>query len=189
MFCMRCGQQVSDTAAFCPVCGQPANQPVTPAPGYGAPPPAFASAAAPSSLKGVSGWLLPFCIGFTILWPIWTLLQYALNRFSILYHFTPLALLGPIRIVFGIVVGIMLWTGESAALMLLRIYLVLSGMLTVWSIFTWVQIIVRFPKYFASIGSITSLLTLVLNLVFLVVTIAYFSLSKRVKATYGSKLF
>jgi hypothetical protein len=189
MFCMRCGQQVSDTAAFCPVCGQPANQPVTPVTGYGGSPPAVAFAAAPSDLKRVSGWLVLFCVGFTVLWPVWTFLLYAVNRFSILYHFTPLALLGPIRIVFGIVVGILLWTGKPVALIVLRIYLVLAGMLMLWSIVTQIQIIMRFPRYFESISGITSLFTLMLNLIFLVTTIAYFSLSKRVQATYGSKLF
>ncbi|HJX84202.1 MAG TPA: zinc-ribbon domain-containing protein [Candidatus Angelobacter sp.] len=189
MFCMRCGQQVPETASFCADCGQPANQPVAPAAGYGGPPPASAYTAAPSNLRGVSGWLVVFCVGFTILWPIWTLLQYALSGLSILHHFIPLALLGPIRIAFGIVVGIMLWAGKPVALMVLRIYLALTGLLMLWSIVTWVQIIMRFPRYFESPSSISSLLTLALNLVFLVSTIAYFAMSKRVQATYGSKLF
>lgn len=189
MFCMRCGQQVPDIASFCANCGQPANQPVTTATGYEVTPPAGAYAAAPSNLKGVSGWLVLFCIGFTILWPFWTLLLYAVNRFSILYHFTPLALLTPIRIVFGIVVGIMLWTGKPAALIALRIYLALAGVLTLWNIVSWVQIAMRFPRYFESASAIMSLFTLVMSVVFLVSTILYFAMSKRVQATYGSKLF
>jgi hypothetical protein len=189
MFCTRCGQQVPDTAAFCAACGQPAKQPVTPVTTTPGPPPAVAYGAAPSNLKGVSGWLVLFCVGLTILWPIWTLLQYAVSNFIFLRHFTPLFLLGPIKLVFGIVVGILLWMGKPVAMVVLRIYLALAGMLTLWSIFSWVQIIMRFPRSFQSVASITSLLSLVLNLVFLVSAIAYFAMSERVKATYGSKLF
>jgi hypothetical protein len=189
MFCMRCGQQVPETASFCATCGQPTKQPAAPAASYGATPPVGVYVPAPSNLQGVTGWLVLFCIGFTILWPFWTLLLYAVNRFSILSHFTPLALLTPIRIVFGIVVGIMLWTGKPAALIVLRIYLALAGLLTLWSIVTWVQIIIRFPRYFESTSAVLSLFTLVMSLIFLVSTILYFAMSKRVLATYGSKLF
>lgn len=137
----------------------------------------------------MGGWLVLFCVGFTILWPIWTLLQYAATSFVFLRHFTPLFLLGPARIAFGVVVGIMLWAGKPAAMVALRIYLALAGALMLWSIFGWVQMIVRFPRYFESIASISTLFNLALNLVFLVSTIVYFAMSRRVQATYGSKLF
>src|SRR5260370_13526891 len=101
MFCMRCGQQVPDAARFCAVCGQPANKPVTLASSYGTSAPAFADPAMSSSLKGVSGWLLLFCVGFTILWPLWMLMQYSLTNFMLLRRFTPILLLGPVRMFFG----------------------------------------------------------------------------------------
>ncbi len=188
MFCMRCGQQVPETASFCAACGQPVNQPVAPATSSGAPPP-VAYVAAPSNLKGVSGWLVVFCVGFTVLWPVWTLIQYAMTNFFLVRRFTPLFLLGPVRIVFGIVVGIALWAAKPPAMVLLRIYFALAGMLTLWGTVSWIGIIMRLPRFFESIGNLTSLLTLVLQIVFLAAGIAYFSMSKRVQATYGSKLF
>jgi zinc ribbon protein len=189
MFCLRCGQQVPDTATFCPACGQPTNQPLAPVITSPAPPPPVVNAAAGSNLKGVGGWLLLFCVGFTILWPIWTVLQYAATILLVHFRFNPLFLLGLFRLVFEIVVGVVLWTGKPVAMVLLRIYFSLAGLLTLWGIVGWIMIILRFSRAFESIGSIMSLLTLVLHVVFLVSAIAYFSMSERVKATYGSKLF
>jgi hypothetical protein len=193
MFCARCGQQIPEALGLCPVCGLQANAPAGSAPS--APPPAAASPApvalqpppaphAGNVLGGVGGWLLFFCISFTILWPLWQLAQYAL------YHFAfrgPFWWLGPLRLVFGIVVGAMLWTGKPVAMQALRVYFVYSGGLALWSLVNWVRILGRLhsdaylmSSFIVGLGS---------SLAFLAIGLAYFSTSERVRATYGSKLF
>jgi hypothetical protein len=193
MFCMRCGRELPDTAAFCAACGQPAKQTVAPPPAYTAapappPPVAGVSAYAPApALKGVGGALLFFCICFTVLWPFWTLIQYGMTGFSIFSRFTPFALFAPVRVVFGIVVGVVLWTGQAAAIMLLRIYFAFAALLTLWSLFNVIQFALR---YHGGLWYMRSLVTgLAPSIVFLVAGIIYFSVSERVRATYGSKLF
>jgi hypothetical protein len=190
MFCARCGQQIADATVICPHCGGAASVEA-----YVAPPsPQTAAAAAvpgleaplvASGLRGVGGWLLFFCIGFTILWPLWTLSQYAMGRFA----FRGVAgAAGLIRLGFGIVVGAALWTGKPAAMTLLRIYFALSGALLLWSMFNWARISMHYNVFSPSFLQ-TLLLGLGLPLVLLVSGVLYFSKSERVRATYGSKLF
>src|SRR5258708_40150471 len=149
MFWLRCGQEVPAAAAFCASCGQPTQQPVAQASGYAPPSPVQqASAAAYGSarqdLKDVSGGLLFFCLAFTILWPLWTFSQYAMYNFVIFRHFTLLGSLSLLRVALGIVVGIVLWTRSSAAILLVRIYFAVAGGLTFLWLFNWVQLLARF---------------------------------------------
>src|SRR6266699_427485 len=140
MFCMRCGQDVPAAAEFCPACGQATKLPDPQAaqpPNYGAvpPPPSPQHAgylspgygAAPSNLKGVGGFLLVYCIFLTIVWPVWTLSQYALRpamlRTGMLRAISAITLL---RMAYGIAVGISLWAASRSALVLLRIYFVIA---------------------------------------------------------------
>lgn len=200
MYCARCGQPLKEALGFCPACGQQVNVPVSPAPspaqataaapvqaGVLPPPPPLYAAQSPAyaaqSSRGVGGWLLFFCISFTILWPLWQLSQYAIYHFS--FH-TPLSMLGPLRMVFGIVVGAMLWSGKPVAMQLLRIYFVLAGALTLWNLFNWFQIIVRY--HYNPIVSTSFIFGLGSSVAFLVSGVLYFSVSERVRATYGSKL-
>jgi hypothetical protein len=192
MFCARCGQQIPEALGLCPVCGQQVNATASPAPSSTQP---VAVALAPTGIQpppvpyaahgpsGVGGWLLFFCISFTILWPLWQLSQY------VLYHFAfrgPIWWLGPLRLVFGIVVGAVLWTGKPAAMPLLRIYYVFAGALTLWTLLNWLRLVMRadihlgFPISFITItGS---------SIAFLISGVLYFATSERVRATYGSKL-
>ena len=188
MFCARCGQEIPDKSQICPVCGgaakveaylAPAAQPAA---AVAPPPPAGVPAAA---LRGVGGWLLFFCIGFTILWPLWTLSQYSLSRFA--FRGLPGAA-GLLRLVLGIAVGVVLWMGKPAAMMLLRVYFALSGLLLLWSVVNWVRLLARFPDF--SPRLLQPLVTgLGLSIVLFVSGILYFSRSQRVRATYGSNLF
>jgi hypothetical protein len=195
MFCARCGQQIPEALGLCPVCGYQVNAPVSPAPaasvaqpmaaapaGEQLPPPPPMAYAAPVH-HGIGGWLLVFCIGFTILWPLWQLSQYAL------YHFAfrgPLGWLGPFRLIFGIVVGAMLWTGKPVAMQLLRIYFVLAGALTLWGLFNWTRIVLQYHANVLS--NRTFIFGFGPSVVFLVSGLLYFSTSERVRAAYGSKL-
>src|SRR5207249_3786682 len=69
---------------------------------------------APSNLKGVGGFLLAFCIFLTIVWPLWTLLQFAIRPGML----RAASALGLLRMVFGIVVGVSLWMERRTAIML-----------------------------------------------------------------------
>ena len=195
MFCLRCGLEVPAAAAFCASCGQPTQQPVAQASGYAPPPPPVqqASAAAYGSarqdLKGVSGGLLFFCLAFTILWPLWTFSQYAMYNFVIFRHFTLLGSLSLLRVALGIVVGIVLWTRSSAAILLVRIYFAVAGGLTLWGIYNWVQLVARFHNNMSFPFIQSFLFGFIPSLVFLLAGIIYFATSERVQATYGSKLF
>jgi hypothetical protein len=190
MFCARCGQQLPDSAQFCASCGQPVNLASQPAP----PPAPFQTGAAPApqfappyvasyAPQGVGGALLFFCICFTVLWPLWVLSQYALFRFRL----TPLSIIGLVRLAFGLLAGIMLWTRQSSAMLLLRIHLGVTGAFTIYSLFNLLLIMTRFHysplvawRVFSSIG---------VTIIFLLSATVYFSVSERVRATYGSKLF
>jgi hypothetical protein len=93
---------------------------------------------------------------------------------------------------FGVVVGVTLCMREPVAVSLLRIYFVLDGVVTVLNISGLVLLGFSqhvpfrflFPVLFWS-----ALRWVVPSLVFLALGIAYFSLSERVQATYGRRLF
>ncbi len=196
MFCMRCGQEVPESAAFCANCGQPAQQPVVPAAGYAPPPPQPIQQAGvapyPSAgreLQGVSGALLFFCVAFTILWPLWTISQYAIYHFAIFRHLTALSSLGLLRLALSIVVGVVLWTRSPAAIMVLRIYFAIAGLVTLWALVNWVQILARFHNNISFTFLQSFIFGFVPYVAFLIIGIIYFATSERVRATYGSKLF
>jgi hypothetical protein len=135
------------------------------------------------ALQGVGGALLFFCICFTILWPLWVLSQYARFHFRI----NPLGVFGLVRLVFGVLVGIMLWTRQSAAMVLLRIHLAATALFTVYNLLTVLLFVVRYsyPRF----AALPVFLSIAVSLVFLLSAIVYFSVSERVRANYGSKLF
>ena len=157
-----------------------------PQPAAGAiPPPPPPPAAPAGSLHGVGGWLLFFCIGFTILWPLWTLSQLALSRF--VFRGLPGAA-AFLRLVLGITVGVVLWMGKPAAMTLLRIYFAFTALLLLWTFVNWGRFFLRYPHFSPSL--LQPLVTgLGLSIVLFVAGLLYFSRSERVRATYGSQLF
>ena len=189
MFCRRCGSQIPEGLGMCSVCGleidvpwqpAPAVSPATAAPRSVVPPPASYALAGP---VGVGGWLLFFCIGFTILWPLWQLSQYA--RFHL--EFRGLGWLGLSRLGLGFVAGVLLWTKNPFAMALLRFYYALSALLSVWGVLNLVRAVKHFNAgplfweiFLRGFGS---------ALLFLIAGVFYFALSRRVRATYGSNLF
>jgi hypothetical protein len=136
------------------------------------------------SRHGVRGWLLFFCVSFTILWPVWVIPQY------FIYHFvlSPFSVLGLLRLAFGIITGIGLWMTKPGAMALLRIYFVLSGLLAVLNVFSLILVAVRFHTL-RFLSSTPVLWVTGSSLAFLAAGLLYFSLSERVRTTYGSKLF
>jgi hypothetical protein len=81
----------------------------------------------------------------------------------------------------------MLWTRQSAAMALLRIHLAVTAAFTAYNLFNLLQYAIRYSfsplatwRIFSSAG---------ISLIFLLSATLYFSVSERVRATYGSKLF
>src|SRR6266481_2316337 len=79
MFCARCGQQIPDTSALCPLCGREATIKFEPPPVVGQtnvalePSPLAIPPAASFRNRGlqpVGGWLLFFCIVLVIMGPL-----------------------------------------------------------------------------------------------------------------------
>lgn len=189
MFCARCGQQVPQPSQACPSCGQPVDwawqtSPPPPAPAaatgvrYAPPAPPRAYAA-----QGVGGALLFFCIAFTILWPLWVLSQYA--RFN--FRMSPLAVIGLLRLVFGVLVGIMLWTRQSAAMVLLRIHLGVTALFTAYNLINFLPFVMHYQFSPLVVWRVFS--SFAVSLIYLGSAVIYFSVSERVRATYGTKLF
>ena len=127
--------------------------------------------------------MLFFCICFTILWPLWVLSQYA--RFS--FRMSPLSMLGLVRLAFGVFAGIMLWTRQSAAMVLLRIHLAVTAAFTAYNLVNTMLLMSRL--HISPYTAWQVFLSFALSLVYFVSAVLYFSLSERVRATYGSKLF
>jgi len=119
----------------------------------------------------------------TILWPLWVLSQYALYRF----RFNAFGMLAMLRLLFGIIVGALLWSRQAGAMVLLRVYLIFGAALTVFNLFNVVQFSLRFGS--RVLFSFPVILSTGSSLGFLASLILFFSLSQRVRATYGSKLF
>ena len=139
-------------------------------------------------LNGVGGWLLFFCIALTVLWPIWILgnyaVQYAMYKRSLI-SVRPLVVLGWVKLALGMAVGIVLWVRNSSAMSWLRIYYGLSTILFLFSTYSWVLIIIRYP----GAGMMLSLLYAYLpSTAFFLAGVLYFSFSQRVRATYGGNL-
>lgn len=96
-------------------------------------------------------------------------------------------MIGLLRLAFGVLVGIMLWTRQSAAMVLLRIHLALFALFTAYALVNMLRLMVRYR--FSPFTTLQVFLSLGISIVFLVSMIIYFSASERVRATYGSKLF
>jgi hypothetical protein len=143
MFCANCGQQIAEGSETCPLCRRQANIPWQPPPASspmaGATPAPIPYQTVPYvgyGPRGVGGWLLFFCICFTILWPLLNLSQYVLYRRFGLNLFTVVAL---VRLAFGVLVGVVLWMQKPVAMVLLRIYFALGAVSILWSLYALIQ--------------------------------------------------
>jgi len=208
--CPRCNQIVEapeetlGQVVNCPSCqGQITLPKLTPHPQVvrGAPPPVRAprqnQAAATLKLgpKGVGGWLVFFCVGLTILSPLASLGQIALSweqskpAFD-MYPSIRTAItfenLGMVAIlVYGFVVGCMIWSGNRNGRTLARRYLLirLFG-------FFGVEIVVMLIMSGLSSEIMAAVIGVVVGaqfreLVYFLVWWFYFKKSKRVSNTYG----
>lgn len=184
MFCARCGQQIPEASVTCPLCGREATIDVPPnrdaAQGAVVVPSAPGHAVAPpirKDLQSVGGWLLLFCIGTTIVSPV-TVLN-ALVSAGV--EFNPAFLVPAAMAIFGIVVGITVWTRSTMAIPMLRIYFLVLGGLTLLNLSFLVA-----RSHQADIE--VAMMAYVRTLIFVAIWAAYFHKSERVRATFGRNL-
>ena len=125
MFCARCGQQIPDASEICQLCGQEATLRIDPAP----PPPPFPAQTqykAPnfsygnSRVQGVGGWLLVFCIIITMVSPLLVFAQISAQARGP----NPYNMLDVVRVLYGVIVGIVLWMRRQVAILMLKIYFI-----------------------------------------------------------------
>jgi hypothetical protein len=184
VFCARCGEQIPDASETCPLCGREASlqiDPPAPLPAVSHPQSAALTLPAITGLSGVGGWLLVFCIMLTVLAPLAVLFPVvALRRIPSNYFMPEL-----VRVLYGVIVGIVLWSRQAIALMMLRIYFVV---LVVTLGLAWLRLIA------ASLQSHTPVFLLPVFAPVLTYTggsilwFVYFRKSVRVKNTYGSNV-
>lgn len=121
---------------------------------------------------------------FSIVWPLWVIPQYFRFRFVL----SLLVAIGLMRLVLGIATGILLWMANPLGMIFLRVYFALASVLSVISLFRLFQFVGRYHNS-AILFSSSVLMVTGSSLVFLAAGVLYFSISERVRATYGSKLF
>jgi hypothetical protein len=124
-------------------------------------------------LKGVSGWLMFFCIAMMVLRPIMTIsaMQKGTN--------IVFALKNCMLMLFSITTGFMILTVKPSALTWLK-----------WFFAVYAVLIVLEFALFLSLGlTAAGWLLLMRGIVFLTVWVVYFQVSRRVRATFGRNLF
>ena len=99
----------------------------------------------------------------------------------------PLSVIGLVRLAFGVLVGIMLWTRQSAAIVLLRIHLAVTAAFTAYNLFNALSLMARYQISPLAAWRVYS--SFALSLIYLLSAVLYFSISGRVRSTFGSKLF
>jgi hypothetical protein len=187
MFCARCGQQIPEASIVCPLCGREATIHV-PQQNYAQVDVAVVSApqiAAGSSkpirkdLQGVGGWLLFFCIATTILTPLRVFNTFFTSPAAPQFDAGTMVIAA--IAVFGVIVGVTIWTRSALAIPLLRVFFLVMGG---WALF---NLSVLLAVGSRAVDELT-VLAHVRTLIFVAVWAAYFHNSERVRATLGRNL-
>jgi hypothetical protein len=187
MFCARCGQQIPEASVTCPLCGREATIQLPPqrhdtaqgAVAVLAPDEVAAPATKPirRDLQGMGGWLLVFCIATTILNPVAILNALA----SAGAGFNPAILVPAAMAIFGIVVGITVWTRSAMAIPMLRAYFLVLGGVALFNLSFLLTRSLEGDNEFMMVANVRLL-------IFVTVWAAYFHKSERVRATFGRNL-
>jgi hypothetical protein len=183
VFCARCGEQIPDASETCPLCGREASIHIDPpAP---LPPVAYPRATAqilPAVIgpSGVRGWLLFYCIFLTILGPLVAVMELPDDR-SLLTNY----IFEHFSMLYGMVVGGVLWMQRPIGLLLLRIYYMIAGVFVLLRILNAALAAMRTHQ---SIFLMPDFATVLQFTGFTLVWIAYFRRSARVRNTYGANL-
>jgi hypothetical protein len=185
MFCASCGSNIGPSTPFCPFCGAKLRQSAAAAGRLSLSSPEGIYAISPQEdLAGVWGWLLFFCVILTVIRP----LLLAIDGFGGPWYLILLEWLGA---VFGVVVGISLWSRAEYALKLLRFYFGVAfafGLLGL--IASAIAFVIQGLKTETSgfVGSMGGFLLALARLTILALWFIYFRTSQRVKSTYGANL-
>jgi hypothetical protein len=159
MYCSRCGAVISNSAGECRFCGvRLSSQPFD----Y------VTNASAAQILVG--GWLLCFCILVTVAAPVAMFAGGFPGRMTF------------IRVIFGMVTGILVWSVRRTAMHWLRSYFVIALITRVAVMFAETDSSARNTLWFGS------LVANALGLLFVFAWIVYFCTSRRVKLTLGANL-
>lgn len=186
MLCPACGTENTFPGAVCRRCGAELPVPVRDAGGLSLDRAASAlgirvGAGQGAELQGIWGWLLLYCAGLVAINPF-------LVFTSAMHGSLLVALLERLLVVYGVVVGIMLWSRGPKALGLLQIYLFSSFFIKAMGIV--IVVLDLAVGRAADRGDLAAELAgRLLGLAILIVWVWYFQVSRRVKATYGSNLF
>lgn len=170
------------------------------------PPPIPSSASSPqteqSSSKttsgptGVGGWLVFFCVGLTILGPLfslgqmgngWEQAQPAFSRFPAIKSVLICEYLGSTAIlIYGFIVGCMIWSGSSKGRVIARRFLLIRLFGSIVFEVIAINMMVRWlPLEIARAGTVGMIGALIREVVYFTIWWLYFKMSKRVRNTYG----
>jgi hypothetical protein len=208
MFCGKCGTEIPSNYSFCSACGFPLrhSDPVgvtttttaaqddaraTVEPVEAAAPTRKATPADSSKLRGIGGWLLLFCIGTAILYPLELLAEAILRPLGLLDigFLRPLGLLHIALTALAICTGVALWRVRPNALGLVKAYFI--------SLVCWAGLLVIVgltaqqsteTSYEAMPAATQAVAEGGVEIIAVVIWWFYFKKSKRVKATFGRNL-
>ncbi len=190
MFCARCGQQIPDTSALCPLCGREATIKLEPPPVVGQtnvalePSPLAIPPAASFRNRGlqpVGGWLLFFCIVLVIMGPLSVLAEVMTlsSNGPDTPDITIVVILDLARAALGVATGIVVWNVRPMAFTLLWIYFGLVALLGILGIIGFAMAEQNRPE---------DLIVSIRSLIYVAIWATYFHRSQRVRATFGRNL-
>jgi len=186
--------------------GNPDWKPITTVLGMTPPPPPIPSSTSSMQAEqplsktsygptGVGGWLVFFCVGLTILGPLfslgqmgngWEQAQPAFSRFPAIKSVLIWEYLGSSAIlIYGFIVGCMIWSGSSQGRAIARRFLLirLFGFIGVEVIA--INMMVGLPSDVTTAGIVGVGGALIREVVYFIIWWLYFKMSKRVRNTYG----
>jgi hypothetical protein len=177
MFCPHCGKEVKVVSRYCRWCGAATElSPEFVGASRSMPDERTDSAVYNRELEGVWGWLLFFCLWLVLLSPALVLISGPgrLLLFNVISR---------LLVVFGVLVGTSLWSRYKHALGLLRIYflVVFVGRL-LWFV------VIATTSLRVGKNPFVEIVTNFVGFGLLLLWIAYFHVSERVRATYGDNL-
>jgi Protein of unknown function (DUF2569) len=186
LFCARCGQQIPDATEICPLCGREAFIRLDPPP---AAPAALPQIQSPSLAlpmvqdpSGVGGWLFFYCLTLTVLVPAYVLIDFSSRPYR---YANPDNLINVARIIYGVVVGISLWTRRRSSLLLLKVnFILIAALLGLYSL----SMIASALREHSSVFQAPQFSVIAYSAGFTLLWFAYFRKSARVRNTYGANL-
>lgn len=157
--------------------------------------PSLASAPVALGPKGVGGWLVFFCVGITILSPLYSIGQISMNWEQAQPAFTQFPNLktaviwenaGSIALlIYGFIVGCMIWSGNPKGREIAKKFLVIRLFVFIGIEFITIVIMGDMPSQVVASVTGAAVGALLANLFWFLTWWFYFKKSKRVRNTYG----